>query len=128
MYRLLFSLLLVLTFFRCGERDDLLLLGSWRGGLVTENGDSLKLDPREITFDFTPANRYVFTSTLRYREAGTWRYDSGYLFAQDTTQPSNPERVVAVEKLTVDSLVIRMRADTVERLVYLLRTSPPPPQ
>ena len=95
---------------------------------MTENGDSLKLDPQEITFGFTDDNRYAFTSTLRYQEAGTWRYENGYLFAMDTTQPSNPERVVAIDKLTLDSMVLRMRTDSTERLVTLLRTSPPPPQ
>ena len=110
----------------CCGREDELLLGDWQASLVTEEGDSLRLDPSEITFRFTPDNRYAFTSTLRYAEAGTWRYDDGYLFAQDTTQPTNPERVVAVERLTLDSLVIRMQADTAQRLVYLLRTSPPP--
>ena len=120
-------LLLASLLLHC-EREDNLLYGEWRGTLVTEEGDSLRLDPREITFVFTPDNRYAFTSTLRYREAGTWRYDSGYLFAQDTTQPSNPERIVAVDILTLDSLVIRMQADSAQRLVYLLRTSPPPPE
>lgn len=119
------SIILILS---CADEKDTLLIGEWRGGLVTENGDSLKLDPREITFAFTPDNRYVFTSTLRYREAGTWRYDSGYLFAKDTTQPANPQRVVSVEKLTLDSLVIRMKADSAQRLVTLIRTSTPPPQ
>lgn len=123
--RNLLPLLLAFTLLHC-EQEDNLLVGQWRGALVTENGDSLQLDPREITFDFQPDNRYAFTSTLRYREAGTWRYDDGYLFAQDTTQPTNPERVVSVEKLTGDSLIIRMRSDTAERLVTLLRTSPNP--
>ena len=127
MRRTLALLLLPLLLLYC-ERDDNLLLGEWQASLVTEEGDSLRLDPREITFRFTPDNRYAFTSTLRYREAGTWRYDSGYLFARDTTQPSNPERIVAVDILTTDSLVIRMQADSAQRLVYLLRTSPPPPE
>jgi hypothetical protein len=121
--RYLIPLLLLLA---CGNREDELLLGEWRGSRVTENGDSLRLNPAEITFDFRPDNRYRFTSTLRYTEAGTWRYDDGYLFARDTTQPTNPERVVAIEQLTTDSLVIRMQADSSERFVYLLRTSPPP--
>ncbi len=120
-------LLLPLLLLHCKQEENL-LLGEWQGTLVTEAGDSLRLDPREITFRFTPDNRYAFTSTLRYREAGTWRYDSGYLFAQDTTQPSNSERVVAVETLTLDSLVLRMQADSAQRMVYLLRTSPPPPE
>ncbi|WP_116125366.1 lipocalin family protein [Lewinella sp. IMCC34183] len=128
MKRYLPLLALALCLLHCGEPEPDLLVGEWQGSLVTEDGDSLRLDPREITFDFRPDNRYKFTSTLRYQEAGTWRYDDGYLFAQDTTQPANPERVVAVEALTLDSLVLRMRSDTAERLVTLLRTSAPPPQ
>ena len=120
-------LLLSLCLLHC-EQETELLPGDWQATLVTEEGDSLRLDPSEITFRFTPAGRYAFTSTLRYAEAGTWRYEDGYLFAQDTTQPSNPERIVAVERLTLDSLVLRMQADTAQRIVYLLRTSPPPPE
>ena len=127
MTRLIFFSLFVVLLLHCGQETDL-LVGEWQGALVTEDGDSLKLDPKEITFDFRPDNRYEFTSTLRYREAGTYRMEEGYLFAQDTTQPTNPERVVAIEKLTHDSLVIRMSADTAQRLVTLLRTSAPPPQ
>lgn len=128
MPKYLFFSVFVLLLVGCSSREDELLLGQWRAARVTENGDSLRLDPREITFDFRPDNRYTFTSTLRYREAGTWRYDNRYLFAQDTTQPENPERVVYIEILTLDSLVMRMKADTAERLVTLLRSSPPPPQ
>ena len=128
MVRLTFYLLLTLGCLGCAADENDLLVGEWQGALVTENGDSLRLDPREITFDFRPDNRYAFTSTLRYQEAGTYRTEEGYLFAQDTTQPTNPERVVAIEKLTADSLVIRMNADTAQRLVTLLRTSAPPPQ
>ena len=128
MLRPTFYLLLALSCLYCSAEENDLLVGEWQGALVTENGDSLRLDPREITFDFRADNRYAFTSTLRYREAGTYRTEEGYLFAQDTTQPTNPERVVAIEKLTADSLVIRMNADTAQRLVTLLRTSAPPPQ
>ena len=127
MTRYLLLLPFALLLLHCETEQDL-LVGEWQAAAVTENGDSLRLDPREITFDFGPDNRYAFTSTLRYREAGTYRVDEDYLFAQDTTQPTNPERVVAIEKLTVDTLVIRMSADSAQRLVTLLRTSAPPPQ
>ncbi|MEL7159818.1 MAG: hypothetical protein AAFN92_03600 [Bacteroidota bacterium] len=117
---------LLLVLLGCGallscEREDLLLLGSWRAVSAVEAGDSLRLDPAEIAFTFQPDNRYVYESTLRYREAGTWRYENGFLFARDTTTAAKPERVVAVELLTVDSLLLRMRADTAERHILLLR-------
>lgn len=116
-----FCLLALLLCFGCSEREDLLLLGEWQATQVLESGDSLKLDPVQVGFLFRPDNRYTFRSTLRYEEAGTWRYAEGFLMAQDTTRENSPERVVAVEKLTVDSLEIRMLSDDKERWVTLLK-------
>lgn len=119
--RTLFAgLLVVFLLFACG-RDDQLLLGSWQATSVTEAGDSVRLDPTEVGFTFRPDNRYSFRSTLRYEEAGTWAYQEGFLRATDTTQATRPERIVAVDKLTLDSLVLRMNGDTAERVVVLLR-------
>lgn len=119
--RLLILSSLLLFTLSCGEREDLLLLGSWQAVSVLEAGDSLRLDPAEIGFDFTANNRYNFRSTLRYTEAGTWRYADGFLFARDTTRSTGEERVVAVEQLTADSLTIRMLAEDKERELVFLR-------
>jgi hypothetical protein len=116
-----FCLLPLLLCLGCGEREDLLLLGEWQATQVLESGDSLKLDPAQVGFLFRPDNRYTFRSTLRYEEAGVWRYTEGFLVARDTTRERSPERVVAVEKLTVDSLEIRMLSDDKERWVTLLK-------
>jgi hypothetical protein len=114
-------LVLALLFFCCGEREDAQLLGKWEASQVLQQGDSLLLDPAEVGFSFLPDNRYSYRSTLRYQEAGTWRYDNGFLFAQDTTRAGATERIVAIEKLTADSLVLRMRADTAEQIMTLLK-------
>ena len=119
--RILTLTLFTVLFLSCGEREDKLLLGEWQATQVLESGDSLKLDPAQVGFLFRPDNRYTFRSTLRYEEAGTWRYAEGFLMAQDTTRKNSPERVVAVEKLTVDSLEIRMLSDGEERWVTLLK-------
>ncbi len=119
--RILTILFLLCLFFACGEREDKLLLGEWQATQALEAGDSLKLDPAQIGFFFGPDNRYTFRSTLRYEEAGTWRYTEGFLMAQDTTRTDSPERVVAVEKLTLDSLEIRMLSDGKEQWLTLLR-------
>ncbi len=108
-------------FCACGDREDRLLLGEWQATQVLEEGDSLKLDPTQVGFLFRPDNRYTFRSTLRYEEAGTWRYTEGFLMAQDTTRADSPERVVAVEKLTPDSLELRMLSEGKERWITLLR-------
>ena len=115
------ALLFCLLTAGCRPDEGALLLGSWDGLSITERGDSLRLDPTEVSFTFYENDRYEFRSTLKYQEAGTYRYEAGYLIANDTTQPDSPQRVVAVDKLTVDSLVIRMRADTAERVLVLGR-------
>ncbi|NJC26078.1 lipocalin-like domain-containing protein [Neolewinella antarctica] len=103
------------------QPDSPSLLGSWRAVDVRENGDSLQLDPGEISFEFHSDNRYAYRSTLNYREAGTWRYENGYLYAQDTTGQEATQYVVAVDLLRQDSLLLRMKADSAERKVLLLR-------
>lgn len=105
----------------CGEPEDRQLVGNWRAVSVTEGLDSVRLNPAEISFRFAADNRYQFESTLRYREAGTWSYREGFLTAQDTTNSPAAERVVAVDKLTTDSLVLRMNGESAERVVVLLR-------
>ena len=120
--RLFASLALLVTLpSACAEPEPLPLVGDWRAVSVTEQGDSLRLDPAEVSFTFGADNRYAFASTLRHREAGTWRYDRGFLIARDTTRADSPERVVAVEKMTADSLELRMMNEGRERLVTLLR-------
>lgn len=105
----------------CGERADRVLVGQWQAVQVLEEGDSLKLDPKEVSFEFRPNNRYSFSSTLRYSEAGKWRYENGHLFATDTTSTAEQERVVAVETVNADSLVLRMMAQGKEQRLTLLR-------
>jgi len=119
--RILTLTLLTVLFLSCSEREDKLLLGEWQATEVLESGDSLKLDPAQVGFLFRPDNRYTFRSTLRYEEAGTWRYSEGLLTAQDTTRENSLERVVAVEKLTIDSLEIRMLSDGEEQWLILLK-------
>lgn len=118
--------LLALTVAGCqNDRADRLLLGEWEGIAATHAGDSLALDPTEVGFTFLPSNRYSYRSTLEHREAGTFRYEAGHLYASDTTHQGD-ERVVAVDLLTRDSLVLRMRADSAFNILTLRRTSQPP--
>lgn len=105
----------------CGNGDKALLYGEWRADRITQNGDSMRLDPAEVGFIFNENGTYVYHATLGYREAGRFRYDNGYLFAQDTTQPELPERVAAIDHLTMDTLLLLMRLDTAEREMMLIK-------
>ncbi|MEL6141006.1 MAG: hypothetical protein AAFU67_05260 [Bacteroidota bacterium] len=102
----------------CSNEQEL-LFGNWQATAITEEGDSMRLNVEEVGFTFHPNGIYQYRSTLRYREAGRYRYENSYLFARDTTQPNSAERIVAIEYLTVDSLIMRMRQDSLERIMIL---------
>ncbi|NJO86871.1 MAG: hypothetical protein HC821_02120 [Lewinella sp.] len=113
---------LVVLFSALGCTDESKPLhGHWQATAVTQGFDSLALNPAEVGFLFLANGRYEFHSTLRYREAGRYRVENNYLFANDTTSPNSPERVVEIAFCSADSLALRMRQDSSERLVLLLR-------
>lgn len=81
----------------------------------------MRLDPQQVRFDFQPDGRYHYQSTLRYREAGTYRVEGNFLLARDTTNLGSVQRVVRIELLKPDSLVLRMKEGELERRVVFLR-------
>lgn len=116
------SLLLIFFIFTsCGDGKAKLLLGDWKAVSITEAGDSMRLNTTEVGFSFAPEGIYNYRSTLRYQEAGRYRYENGFLFAQDTTSTGAAERIVAIDKLTQDTMVMRMQQDTVERVMVFLK-------
>jgi hypothetical protein len=96
-------------------------MGSWTAVDVQEKGDSMRLNPQEVGFVFLPNGRYAYHSTLNYREAGTYRLQDDFLVAKDTTRTNTKERVVAIDRLTSDSLFLRMLEGKVERSMLLLK-------
>ncbi|PHI19111.1 hypothetical protein CEQ90_14455 [Lewinellaceae bacterium SD302] len=110
---------MILALAACTEEPDH-LIGNWRAVDISEQGDSMRLVPAEVTFNFLDNSRYRYTSTLRYEEAGTYRLQDNYLVARDTTRPGSTDRIVEVELLNADSLRLKMReADKERRLLFL---------
>lgn len=98
-----------------------MLYGRWQAVEITQAGDSMRLDPSEVSFVFQPDGIYHYRSTLNYQEAGHYRYERGYLFASDTTHEDSEDRVVAVQLMGPDSLRIKMKHDTTNRFMLFLR-------
>lgn len=111
---------LLLTACQSGN-DTSLLYGKWEGALLTEEGDSVMVNPAEIKFEFQPDGRYSYASTLNYKEAGTFRLQQVYLYTTDTTGSAPDEKAVEIELLTNDSLVMRMIREEQEQRLTLIR-------
>lgn len=120
----LLKLLLIFCFanlLSCNNERPNLLSGKWKATRLTENDKVLNVNLDEITFSFTDDNLYVYTSTLNYREAGSYYLKSNYLYTTDTLNQASTEKVVELIQITADSMQIRMEETGQERLLTLIK-------
>ncbi len=115
---LFLTLIFLLT--SCGGLDKEQLKGKWTAVQLTEEGDSLKVNLDEITLNFREMG-YDFTSTLNYKEAGTYNLQKNLLMTSDSLNEGTIEKVVEITKLQNDSLFIRMNEAGKERILVMTR-------
>jgi hypothetical protein len=121
-FAIFFSLVLAtVSFTSCSTYRTKDLIGEWRGAVVMESGDSLKIDPRIIRFKFNDEEGYRFQSTLNYKESGTYFIDHRFLITTDTLNKASSEKSVEIVVLTHDSLHLKMRDNGKDRLLKLAR-------
>ncbi len=97
------------------------LTGVWRGALILEQGDTVEVDPAEISLEFQGEEGYVYLSTLNHKEAGTFYLDAQYLFTLDTLNKASTEKAVEIVLLTEDSLHLKMMDSGKERLLKMYK-------
>ncbi|MCO6478576.1 MAG: lipocalin family protein [Phaeodactylibacter sp.] len=116
-FKISFALLLLLG--ACSPVDKSLIEGTWKGVAVVEEGSPLNdVDPGVIELSFREKG-YAYSSTLNYKEAGTYYIDSKYLYTTDTLNQASTEKAVEIVKLTTDSLVLKMNDSGRERLLMM---------
>lgn len=104
---LLLSFILVCV--SCSEFSRSDLQGHWTAVSVLQKDKPLEVNHSEITLAFTQNNTYYFTSTLNYKEAGHYQLDGQKLLTKDTLQNPPTSKTVLIEKLTPDTLRIKMK-------------------
>jgi hypothetical protein len=105
----------------CGNPLERNILGAWTAITVTEESDTLQLDPSEIHFSFTENGSYTFQSTLGYREAGSFSLNDNLLLTTDTLQDGATEKKVLIYRLEADTLILHMKQADKNRQVHLIR-------
>lgn len=113
--------ILAMALAACGPYQKKDLIGKWQAVSVLEEGKPLPVNVEEITFAFYPNAGYTFTSTLRYRESGTFSIDGHLLSTLDTLNANAREKVVEIQKASRDSLFFSMKDNGKNRLLVLKR-------
>jgi hypothetical protein len=95
------------------------LIGDWQAISITQEGDTLKIDPKIVKFTFNKDEGYTFRSTLNYQESGTYYIINKQLFTMDTLNRASTEKIVEILQLSPDSLNLKMNDAGKERLMKL---------
>ena len=113
--------MLILVCVACQPSREHLLCGKWQAFETLENNMPLKLDHSNIGFEFNDNGFYLFTSTLNYRESGRYSIKGDMLYTLDTVNKASSEKAVKIQKLTRDSLFLKMDAEGNERILKLYK-------
>lgn len=98
-----------------------LLIGKWQAVEILEDGIPLEVEMTPIGFAFDGQGYYNYSSTLNYKEAGTYYLEGPYLYTLDTINTASTEKAVRINVLTQDSLVLLMSVKGKEKIMKLLR-------
>ena len=100
------------------QRD---LLGEWQAIAISQEGDTLQIDPKVVHFTFNKDEGYTFKSTLNYHESGTYYILDKRLFTMDTLNRASTEKAVEILLLTPDSLHLKMSDAGKGRLMKMVK-------
>lgn len=100
------------------QRD---LVGEWQAIAISQEGDSLQIDPKVVQFTFNKNEGYTFKSTLNYHESGTYYILDKRLFTMDTLNRASTEKTVEILLLTPDSLHLKMSDAGKDRLMKMVK-------
>jgi hypothetical protein len=116
---LLAFVILLLT--SCDHWQEQRLPGKWQVVEATEDGMPLEVDLNAISFEFFKTGHYNFTSTLNYKESGTFSVRNNLLYTLDTINEASSEKAVKILLLESDTLVLKMNEEGKERVVKLFK-------
>ncbi|MCP3930066.1 MAG: hypothetical protein GY705_13310 [Bacteroidetes bacterium] len=115
------QILLLLFFINtgCARFHYKFIKGQWQAVEVLEEGETLHVQTEYVKLDFNDKGYYLYSGTLKYQEAGTYYFDSDYLFTTDTLNSASTTKAVEIIKLTRDSLHLKMNDNGRERILKM---------
>ena len=119
----------ILLFIICGafvscqtSVDEEMIIGQWKAVEVMEEDQKLNIeDPSVIELIFHSNEFYEYSSTLNYKEAGSFELDLPYLITIDTLNKASTKKAVKINKLTTDSLILLMEENEKKRILKMVR-------
>ena len=115
-----FYLFLLFFITSCSNPLEKAVLGNWTATIITEEGKKLNVNPGEVKLNIQESGNYNYSSTLNYKEAGSWFLDENLLFTNDTIHKAGQKAVMILEAKQ-DTIILKMLENGKERLLTLAK-------
>ena len=100
---LLFTVLLFI--FACTKTQ---MIGHWQGESATVGGHEISGKFENIHLNLEQNGFYEYNATDGYLERGSYRVDGNFFFTSDTLNKKT-EKMIAIEKVNGEKLVLKMK-------------------
>lgn len=104
-----------------GAFKKYVILGSWKGEAVSENGNSVKTDWSKVQFSFKWNGDYSYLNSSEYLENGKYHLENNMLITSPRNENSGINRSVEIIQLRINSLILRMNNNGNEIILQLKR-------
>jgi glyoxylate utilization-related uncharacterized protein len=105
MMKKIFFAFLLIPFLSCTKNN---IVGQWQGESATVNGAEINANFANILMELGENGAYQYKATDNYIERGMYRVDGKFFITIDTLN-KKLDKMVEIEQLTTDRLVLKMK-------------------
>lgn len=114
-------ILALILFISCKKVDKEMIIGTWKGAQMIENGKAVDKGIESAEFQFFPNKTYTYQISY-HKEGGPYKIFEDQLITTDTINDGRIEKKVRIKKLTSDSLYLEMNLGGVPQLMKCYKT------
>ena len=121
MMRLSILTLFLIALISCKNEKERAIVGKWNAAQLVECDDLVPLTNTPVNLEFMPNGSYTFNSTLNVHEAGEFYIKKNHLYTQDKIREKASQKIVKIQHLVGDTLVLEMNYKGKEQWLTLVR-------
>lgn len=118
------SIFITLSFFfliSCKNEKERAIVGKWNAAKLVECDDEVPLNNTSVNLEFASNGKYIFNSTLNVHEEGDFYIQKNHLYTQDKLRDKAAQKIVKIQQLSKDTLVLEMNYKGKEQWLTLVR-------
>lgn len=107
----------------CKSENERRIVGKWQALQLTECDNVVPIQTELVDIEFMSNGKYIFHSTLNVKEEGVYKIRKNFLFTQDKMREKAPEKVVLIQTIEDDTLVLQMSYKGKDQWLTLVKES-----